>query len=242
MKAILFAAGKGTRISKHIAEIPKCMLEIGGKPLILRTVEMLLQKGVSVSIITGYKKEIIHSALEGLPVRIYVNPFYQVTNSIASMWFAKEELKTQEDILFANADVYWNQDIFDLLADDPRDAVMLSDITRADCGDYFFDTKRDVITAYGKELSRENRTCEYVGISKIKAAFLPEFAARLDSLIDKEQYHLWWENVLYSFCGEKPIYAKDVQGKFWSEIDYIDDYERILAHEGEVSASSLIQQ
>ena len=49
MKAILFAAGKGTRISKHIAEIPKCMLEIGGKPLILRTVEMLLQKGVSVS-------------------------------------------------------------------------------------------------------------------------------------------------------------------------------------------------
>ena len=232
MKAILFAAGKGTRISKHIAEIPKCMLEIGDVPLIVRTVRMLLDKGVSVSIIVGYKKDIIIEALKELPVQIYVNPFFQVTNSIASLWFARQELSgCNEDVIMANGDVYWTDGIFELIAGDQRDAVMLSDVTRADSGDYFFNTQGDVITAYGKELTREERTCEYVGISKVSAAFMPTFCQRLEELIDREQCGLWWENVLYSFCDEKEIFCKDVAGKFWSEIDYIDDYERILAYE-----------
>ena len=39
---------------------------------------------------------------------------------------------------------------------------------------------------------------------------------------------MWWEDVLYSFVGERPIYVEDVAGRFWAEVDFIEDYERIL--------------
>ncbi|EJW19855.1 hypothetical protein PAV_1c08430 [Paenibacillus alvei DSM 29] len=44
MKAILLAAGRGTRISRMIKEIPKCVLPVDGVPLIRRSVMMLLEK------------------------------------------------------------------------------------------------------------------------------------------------------------------------------------------------------
>lgn len=92
MKAILMAAGKGSRISRHIGENPKCTLDIGGIPLIRNTVEMLLANDIEVNMVVGYEKEIIYDVLDGLPVKYYYNPFYDVTNSIASLWFAKEAL------------------------------------------------------------------------------------------------------------------------------------------------------
>ena len=48
--------------------------------------------------------------------------------------------------------------------------------------------------------------------------------------IEDELYHLWWENVLYNYSKEYPVYALDVEDRFWGEIDYIEDYERILNH------------
>ena len=46
MKAILLAAGKGTRISRMIEQIPKCTLPINETPLIRYTVQMFIKKGI----------------------------------------------------------------------------------------------------------------------------------------------------------------------------------------------------
>ena len=50
----------------------------------------------------------------------------------------------------------------------------------------------------------------------------------LDYLIKDEDYNLWWENILYSLSDKKDIHVKDVEGKFWGEVDTIEDYDRIL--------------
>ena len=50
----------------------------------------------------------------------------------------------------------------------------------------------------------------------------------MDKLIYSQQHDLWWENVLYSLTEQEDIHTIDVRGIFWSEIDYFDDYERIL--------------
>ena len=64
----------------------------------------------------------------------------------------------------------------------------------------------------------------------MSSSFVPVFNQRLDKLIDMQQHDKWWENVIYSFTdnNEKSIYTIDVNGLFWAEIDYFDDYERIL--------------
>jgi choline kinase len=231
MKAFLLAAGQGTRISRLIEAVPKCTLPIAGTPLVRLIAEMLLASGIELVVCVGYQPECVYDALKGLPVKYYVNPFYKVTNSIASLWFARDELVGESLIL--NADVYFSKDILDLALCSKYDAGMMIDETRTHVGDYFFRTNESgCIEKYGKELPLSERSCEYVGIAKISDNFIGAFGERLDKLVNNQQYGLWWENVLYSFTdkGEQQIHTIDVGGRFWAEIDFFDDYERILVH------------
>ncbi len=231
MKAILLAAGKGTRISRMIQDVPKSTLPINGEPLIRITVDRLKRYGMDVIVCVGYQQEVVKQALEGYDVTYYFNPFYDVTNSIASLWFAKEEL--EGECLIMNADVSFSDTILNMLLDDKRDAVLLVDRTRRATGDYFFaTTDNGCVSQYGKDLPLSLRSCEYVGIGKVSEVFISTFKDRLETMINNFEHDKWWENVLYSFTGDKdhPINTKDVEGHFWSEIDYFDDYERILNH------------
>lgn len=229
MRAILMAAGMGTRISTKTNE-PKCLLDIGDGPLICHTVELLQKNHINVTICLGFKGHLIQEALKDHQVTFYENPFYKVTNSIASLWFAREELDIKEDLLLANADVFWQQDILDLLCQDTRDVVLLADSSRKDSGDYFFRCEKECLKAYGKELTREERTSEYVGLAKVKQSLLPEVKERLKKLVHEGDYQLWWENTLYSMIQDRDIYVKDIVGHYWSEIDVLQDYESILCY------------
>ena len=229
MKAFLLAAGRGTRISKNIPDIPKCTLDVGGKPLILRTVEMLLENQVDVTVIVGYRDGCIRDVLKTLPVNIVYNPFFDVTNSIGSLWMARDYL-SHEDTIIANADVFWSRDLFEFLCHQNKDVFMLADKERVVDGDYFFYTQDGVIKKYGKELDIQNRTCEYVGIAWLNADFAPLFKQRLMEKVARQEHHCWWENVLYDMTQERDIYAVDVKGRFWAEIDFIEDYYRIIEY------------
>lgn len=229
MQAFLLAAGKGSRISKNIPEIPKCTLPVGDRPLIQRTVEMLLSNNIQVTIIVGYKHKYIREVLKTYDINIVYNPFYDVTNSIASLWLARNFIQ-YEDTIIANADVYWNQEILDSLIEHKDDVFLLTDKTRVLDGDYFFYAPNGCVEKYGKELEIEERTCEYVGIARVCKNFVSSFKNRLEALIEKQNHGLWWENVLYSFSDEREISILDVEGKFWAEIDFIEDYERILEY------------
>lgn len=230
MKAILLAAGRGTRIARNVEMVPKSTLPVGGIPLIRRSVKLLQEAGMKCVVCTGYKEEKIKEALHGLDEITYCyNPFFDVTNSIASIWFAREELN--DDLLVLNADVFFSKEILDLVMKDSRNPVMAIDRSRVKVGDYFFSTAWDGrIEKYGKGLPLELRSCEYVGIAKIEKSFLPLFLVRMEEMICTQQHSAWWENILYSFTDKKEqnIYTVDVDGRFWAEIDYFDDYERII--------------
>lgn len=232
MNAFLLAAGRGTRICKDIPEIPKCTLDIGGEPLIIHTVQLLQKNGIDVTVITGYKHTYLENVLKDYSVRIVYNPFYDVTNSIGSLWMAESLLKRTERQIIANADVYWGQSILNTLLSATEEAVMLSDRCRAENGDYFFRTENGLIRDYGKNLVRCDRDCEYVGIASIKGDMVHDFISSLDRLVEAQRHDLWWEDALYAISGEKPVYALDVNGAFWAEVDTISDYRRILDYIG----------
>lgn len=230
MKAILLAAGRGTRIARNVKHVPKSILPIEGVPLIRRSVELLQAKGMECIVCTGYEERKIREALEGLEGIVYCyNPFYDITNSIASIWFARQEMT--DDLLVMNADVFFSEEILEQLIKDERNPVMAIDCSRTVEGDYFFYTGLNGgIEKYGKGLPVEQRSCEYVGMAKIGKDFLPKFVRRMEELIGRQQHNAWWENILYSFTDEheETIYTVDVDGRFWAEIDYFDDYERII--------------
>ena len=64
MKALLLAAGKGTRISRYLGGNPKCTVNIGDEILIRYTVSLLKKKGINdIGIVVGYQDDVIKKVL-----------------------------------------------------------------------------------------------------------------------------------------------------------------------------------
>ena len=204
MKVLILAAGRGTRISRYLSGKPKCTVDIGGgQCLIEYTIDLLHSRGIQdIGIVLGYEAQVIREVLADKGVSFFYNPFYDVTNSIASAWFAKEFL-TGDDLLIMNGDVYLEEKLLDRILAQGRSPVMFADESRRETADY-----------------------------KFSAAFMPEFICRMEEMIDRQEHGVWWENVVYSMTGQQPVYVEDVSGHFWAEVDYIEDYERILEHRG----------
>ena len=159
MKAILLAAGVGSRIAKDIGGKPKSLMEVGGKPLLLHTVELLQKNHMEVVIITGYQHRMLEEAVRDYAVTVYYNPFYAVTNSIGSLWYARKEFNTRE-LFLANADVYYTQELLDQVFSAEYDNFLLADQSRAEQGDYFFLSENHILQKFGKELERKDRNCD----------------------------------------------------------------------------------
>lgn len=227
MKALIMAAGKGTRISRYIEGKPKCTVNIGDITLIEYTVQELRKRGINeIALVLGYKAQVLEDTLKDYGVRFYYNYFYDVTNSIASAWFAKDFI--DDDVLMMNADVYLESSLLDEILLEDRSPVLFADSSRKEEADYKFYFENEKLIKFGKNLSGNDISGEYVGIAKIQKSFLPDFHEKLEKLIKIGRHGMWWEDVIYSFVDVRDIYVKDIVGKFWAEVDFIEDYERIL--------------
>jgi choline kinase len=226
MKAIIMAAGIGSRLENISGNRPKCLIEMDGISLINRSVTLLASRGITdISVITGYKSELVRRELQDR-VRYLHNPYFEVTNSIASLWLAKEML--QDDVILMNADLYYEAEVLDTALAQNGNAVMLSDSTRIIDADFRFGVVGDRILKTGNQLTDGETDCEYVGIVRIDKSFIGTFRKRLEQMIKSGDFRNWWEGVLYAFIDDGiTITHKDVGGAFWSEVDHLGDYNRL---------------
>lgn len=233
MKILILAAGKGTRISRYLSGNPKCTVDIGDKRLIQYTIEMLNKKGIrNIGIVLGYRGNVIKETLKEFNVKYYYNPFYDVTNSIASAWFAKEFLTDFDDTLIMNGDVFLEELLFEMIMNEKESPVMFADGTRKETADYKFFYQNGLLEKYGKELDSADTSGEYIGIGRFSKEFMPEFIATMDNMILSQKHSVWWENIIYDMIKKQNVYVSTIDGKFWAEVDYIEDYERILSFRG----------
>lgn len=228
MKAIIMAAGVGSRLLDINNGKPKCLISAGKETLISRMVRLLHQRNVNdITVITGYKGHLVRQDLQK-KVRYFDNAFYQITNSIASLWLARELLF--EDVILMNADLYLEGDILDVALSQTKYAVMLSDSTRIETADFRFGVNGDRVLKAGNHLTNAETDCEYVGVVRIDASFIHQFRHRLEYLMSQGDFNNWWEGVLYSFVEEGvDIFHTDVKGTFWTEIDDRHDYQRLIS-------------
>lgn len=232
MKVLLLAAGRGTRISRYLSGNPKCTVNIGDEKLIQYTIKMLNKKGITdIAMVLGYRAYVIKEALKEYNIKFYYNPFFDVTNSIASAWFAKDFI-CNDDILIMNADVFLEEDLIDYILTKKDSPIMYADGSRKEEADYKFKYKDGILLKYGKELENDDISGEYVGIGQFSKEFISEFNVKLEEMINNQQHSVWWENVIYELSKNQPIKVEDIAGKFWAEVDYIEDYERILKFKG----------
>lgn len=104
MKAIILAAGQGTRLKKYTKDFPKGMLEFMGKTIIWRQIELYRKCGIEeIVIVRGYAGDKIQ--YEG--VKYYMNEDYANTNMVESLLIAKKEFDS--DVIVSYSDIVFSE-------------------------------------------------------------------------------------------------------------------------------------
>jgi len=67
-------------------------------------------------------------------------------------------------------------------------------------------------------------------LAKIQGRFIDECRAELDYMVQTQRHNAWWEQILYNMIPGRNIWSADIAGHFWAEIDFIEDYQRILEY------------
>ena len=119
MRAIILAAGSGSRLRDSAPGLPKCLLRLGGKTLLQRHLEILHGCGVSeIVLVLGFARESIETELDTLGLRLRPltldNPRYQ-EGSVVSLWTARHQLLRGGEVLVMDADVLYGRHLIERL-------------------------------------------------------------------------------------------------------------------------------
>lgn len=237
MQAIILAAGMGKRLKDLTQNNTKCMVKVNGVTLIERMLRQLDDRRLSrIVIVIGYEGQKLVDYIAtlgiGTPIEYVNNPIYDKTNNIYSLALAKEHL-CEEDTLLFESDLIFEDEVIDVLVNDPRETLALVDKYESWMdGTCVKLSSDDDIEAFvpGKHF-KFNEIKDYyktVNIYKFSKHFstthyVPFLDAYTKALGDNEYY----EQVLrvITMLDEPEIKAKRLNGQLWYEIDDIQDLD-----------------
>ncbi|HKB12120.1 MAG TPA: phosphocholine cytidylyltransferase family protein [Vicinamibacterales bacterium] len=226
--AVILAAGTSTRMGSLTADRPKAMLEVGGRSLIDRALEALAACGVhDVTVVAGYRQQMLRDHL-GDRVRFIENARYRVTNSLYSLWLAREVLR--EGAVVMNGDVLTSPELMLQLIGAPvEDAVLIDPASPIDDEAMKVKTWQGFALDFGKNLARCDTDGENVGVLKFGPSGGRRLAGHLNTLIAAGQANAWAPLAFRAFAQEWPLRAVTTDGLPWTEIDFAVDLEHARA-------------
>lgn len=221
MKAIILAAGIGSRLKPLTNNIPKSLLKLRDDERIMdRTIRMLNEKGITdITIVVGYEHEQF-TEFKG-KCNVIFNPFFRETNSIVSLWFARE--KMNDEVIVLNADVIFTEELLMEIINCKNEATVFIDTSVKKEADYKVDVDLDRVIVMSKELT--NFYGEYIGITKLGIAGSVQLKDKIERMIAKGALNEWYENALVEmiYNEEFRLDYLDVSDYIWIEIDNIND-------------------
>jgi choline kinase len=247
MRAIVLAAGEGTRLRPYTLDRPKCLVPLAGRPLLDWQADALRAAGVTdITVVTGYCAD----AIAALGYATVHNPNYQTTNMVVSLMCARALLDGADDVVVCYGDLlYEPRHIESLAASDAPVAITVDRQWRRLWDLRMEDPLRDAETlrldATGNvvELGRKPRSYadiegQYMGLIRISAGFAGQFVQAYDSLDPDGTYDGRDRDQMYMTAFLQllidrvtPVAAVLVDGG-WLEVDTtqdLDTYEALRA-------------
>ena len=232
MTGVILAAGMAKRLRPLTDTKPKCLLKVGSRTLLERTVDAMVQAGVGdFVVVTGYRGEMISSFLTDhyptLTFHFIHNADYEHNNNIYSLWMAGEYVRGKEFLLM-DSDILCDPAAVVRIAQEPESALALN---RHECGEEEIKVIVDGeghITEISKVCSIKDAIGESVGIEKMTADYSTALYKELDKMIEDEGLI----DVFYERCFERLIpqghtfKVVDTTDYFSYELDTPEDFER----------------
>ena len=244
-KAIIIAAGLGSRLKSYTENLPKCMLKFGDKTLLERQLEAYRNCGINnISVIRGYKKEKINYE----DLRYYENPDFENNNILNSLFYAEEELNG--NVIVAYSDILFEASVVRRLLESQADISIVVDIDWRgyydgrkehpieEAENVIFNANNEVLKI-GKILTEKDDVHgEFIGMLK----FTPRGAE-----IFKKHFHrakeIYWDKPYQRAAIFQKAYITDIIQDMadlgvpvhcviiergWKEIDTVEDYQNAL--------------
>jgi len=244
-KALIIAAGLGSRLKKHTENLPKCMLDFGGKTLLQRQIDSYKKNGIKdISLIKGYKKEKIN--YKG--IRYFENPDYRNNNILNSIFYGEEVING--NIIISYSDILFDPIVLKRALETDHDISVVVDIDWrgyyvgrkdhpiSEAENVIFNSNNQVIKIGKINTGNEDIHGEFIGMIKLSGRGTEIF---------KEHFHrlkkIYWNKPFQRAKIFQKAYLTDFIQELvdigikvhcviiesgWKEIDTVEDYQKAL--------------
>jgi choline kinase len=228
MRAVILAAGSGSRLRPVVGPLPKCLASIGGQPLIQWQVQHLRAQAVTpITLVLGYRRDLIEEVC-GPDVEVVYNSQYATTNSLYSLWLARNLLS--EGFVVLNSDVLFHPHLLTRLLMSPHEDALL--MAARESGTRYSDEEMKVhvrdgcVAAIDKALPAASSDGENVGIVKFGTEGAAVLLKEANRLIEQGAVRDWLPRAFHAFCQTRPLHVIETGSLPWIEIDFPADYAR----------------
>ena len=225
MKAVILAAGQGTRIRAVHGERPKCLIEVEDRTILDHQIEGLIAAGIDeIAIVVGYEKQQIirhvhkHFARHTPRIEFIENPAFAITNNIYSLWLAREWVNG-DGFVCLNADVICDAQIL-------GSALKTNSLVSMIVDHEWRDETMKVIISDGrvvqmsKKISREEFSGTYIGITIFNQEINARFFAKMQDLIEAGRVNEFFNVAVQELVDEGVrVGFTTTEGSPWAEID-----------------------
>jgi len=231
MRGVILAAGRGKRLASMGFDKPKCLLPFGDQTLLDNIVASLGDNGIDrLAVVVGYRQELVLETVRRHPVHVdvVVNSDYAQTNTINSLYLAREHLGG--DFVYFNADVLFDRRIVGRLLSERSSALAVEVGQCAEEEVKVIVDGEGRIVQIGKELRPGDCLGEFIGVGVFRAEVN-------DDLVDALRYYneeleergLFFEAAVERICDRHVVRAVDIDPYRAIEIDTPADLEAARA-------------
>lgn len=231
MRAVILAAGRGSRLNGGEPDRPKCLVEIGGVSLLDRQIDALRACGLrDIAVVVGCEAARVRAAC-GPGIRFVENPDFAATNSLYSLWLARHLLS--DGFVVMNCDVLFHPRLLDdLLTARYEDALLMAYRDESDppFGDEEMKirVRRGCVVEISKQMDPALADGENLGVVKFGPAGARALVPILDRIVRAGGRREWAPRAFLEFTAVRPLHAIDTRGLPWTEIDFPEDYQRAV--------------
>ncbi len=234
-KAVILAAGLGSRLKPLTDDAPKCLTEVNGRILLEHTLDILEKNGIDeTAIVIGYLGDIITDRIgqqfRNMKVTYIRNDIYDKTNTMYSTWLARDYLR-QGTILIEGDTIFEEALIKQLLRTHPDNACWVGDrfspeyngsMSTTDSEDRIINVRivREELSEY------PDNHFKSTGVLKIAPDYGKSLTRWLEEDIGRDDVKIYYDIVISRHLEDAPIYICNFTGGQWCEIDDMDDLKR----------------
>jgi len=225
MKALITSAGLGTRLEK-IKHTNKCLLNIGHKSIIGRSIAALQKYGINdIYVVTGHFAEKVEKEVQGKATCVF-NPFYKVSGIVVSIWCAKSFLYNK-NFIFLTGDILYDPELIEKILKSKRDIIIpIEKKNEYDHEDSKVIVRNKKIVSMGKTLPLSKVSGEFCCIARFNKNGSKYLFNKIDLFLRKEKLNTHLMDVFNEIIADGVcVTPVNITGIPRIEIDFLKDLE-----------------